>query len=88
MENIIDGLKDMLKEQVSINIDDTNLKISLEFKGEEKRKDELGEESEIKDMLKMFGGLTEEIQMDIKIDEESQKITMEFKICINKHIIK
>lgn len=79
MENIIDGLKNMLKEQVSINIDDTKLKISLDFKGEKKRKDELGKESEVKDMLKVIGGLTEDIQMDINVDEESQKITIEFK---------
>ncbi|TKJ23961.1 MAG: hypothetical protein CEE43_02010 [Promethearchaeota archaeon Loki_b32] len=79
MENIIDGLKNMLKEQVSINIDDIKLKISLDFKGEKKRKDELGKESEVKDMLKVIGGLTEDIQMDINVDEESQKITIEFK---------
>ena len=79
MENIIDELKDMLREQVSINIDDTKLKISLDFKGEKKRKDELGKESEVKDMLKVIGGLTEDIQMDINVDEESQKITIEFK---------
>lgn len=79
IENIIDGLKNMLKEQVSINTDDTKLKISLDFKGEKKRKDELGKESEVKDMLKVIGGLTEDIQLDINVDEESQKITIEFK---------
>ena len=30
-------------------------------------------------MLKIFGGLSEEIQMDIIIDNESQKIMLIFK---------
>jgi hypothetical protein len=52
--------------------------ISLVFKGEKKTKEELGEETEIKDMLKVFGGLTEEIYMDVNVDEISQKISIKF----------
>lgn len=79
MENLIDSIKDMLKDQILIQVDETNLTLSLNFKGEKKTKDELGEESEVRDMLKIFGGLNEEIHMEIDIDEKSQKISFKFK---------
>ena len=79
MENVIDGLKSMLESQISIKVDETNLTLSLNFKGEKKNKSDLGEESEVRDMLKIIGGLSDEIQMDMDIDEESQKIIMFFK---------
>lgn len=79
MEDLIDGMKNLLKDQVLIQVDETNLTISLNFKGEKKTKDELGEENEVKDMLKIFGGLTKEIYMDIDIDDKSQKINIKFK---------
>ncbi|MFX1532592.1 MAG: hypothetical protein ACFFBC_15850 [Promethearchaeota archaeon] len=79
MENLIDGLKDILKDQVKIKVDDANLKIVLKFEGEKKSREELGDESEVRDMLKIIGGLIEEIHMEINIDEESQLINIHFK---------
>jgi len=78
MENLIDGLKDMLKNQISIETNDKELIINLNLRGERKNKDELGDETELRDMLKIFGGLKEEIQMNINIDEESQKFSIKF----------
>ncbi|MFW9878139.1 MAG: hypothetical protein ACFFG0_34090 [Candidatus Thorarchaeota archaeon] len=79
MENIIDELKVMLEKRININVDENNLTVSLNFRGELITREEIGEENEIREMFKIIGGLTEEVDIDIKIDEDSQQIKIKFK---------
>lgn len=77
MEELYPILKDMLKESIEIKIDKPNLTIYLTLKNQIKGK--IAEPKEIIIMLKMFGGLREDIPMDINIDNEMQQIALKFQ---------
>jgi hypothetical protein len=76
MEEIFPLLKDMLKEQIEINKNESKLQISIIIKSEVKGN--LAEPEEIIIMLKMFGGLREEIPIEININNERQIIDLKF----------
>lgn len=77
MEELYLALKDMLKKSIEIEFDKPNLTIYLILKNP--IKGNLAEPKEIIVMLKMFGGLREDIPMDINIDNETQQITLKFQ---------
>ncbi|MFX0020119.1 MAG: hypothetical protein ACFFAF_15465 [Candidatus Hermodarchaeota archaeon] len=77
MEELYPILKNMLKKSIDIKIDKPNLTIYLTLKNQIKGK--IAEPKEIIIMLKMFGGLREDIPMDITIDNEIQQITLKFQ---------
>ncbi len=74
MERFIGNMKRLLEETIEIQKNENTLTLSILIKGKKGSKKELGEEYEIKDMLRIFGGLKEEVPMEININEESQKI--------------
>ncbi|MFX1574180.1 MAG: hypothetical protein ACFFB0_15660 [Promethearchaeota archaeon] len=77
MEEIIPLLKDMLKEAIKINFDESNLTITLHIKS--KVRGNLATPEEILVMLKMFGGMKEKIPMDISINSEIQTINLKLQ---------
>lgn len=79
MAEIFDRIGSMLKDSIIIKSDEKNLTLSLIFKENVISKDDLGEEAEIRDMLRIFGGLREEISMEIDTNMESQKIDLKFQ---------
>jgi len=77
MEDIIPGLKGMLQEAIDIKANVSNLTILMTVK-----KDIQGivaDSEEIIVMLKMYGGLREEIPMEIDVDNATQIITLKFQ---------
>jgi hypothetical protein len=79
MAEIFDNLGLMLRDSIIIQSEEKNLTISLIFKENVINKDDLGDEIEIKDMLRIFGGLRDEISMEIDTNIESQKIKIKFQ---------
>jgi len=77
MEELYPTLKDMLKESIESKIDKPNLTIYLILKNQ--IKGNIAEPKEIIIMLKMFGGLREDIPIDIGIDNEIQRIALKFQ---------
>ncbi|MFX0176256.1 MAG: hypothetical protein ACFE85_08505 [Candidatus Hodarchaeota archaeon] len=77
MEEIFPLLKDMFKKSIDIQKDESNLLISIIIKSNVKGN--LAEPEEIIIMLKMFGGLKEDIPIDIDINNESQIIELKFE---------
>ena len=77
MEEIIPLLKDMLKSSIEIKKNEGNLLISLIIKRD--IKGNLAKPEEVIIMLKMFGGLREDIPVDIKINNEKQYIDLQFE---------
>ncbi|MFW9946081.1 MAG: hypothetical protein ACFFBZ_00995 [Promethearchaeota archaeon] len=77
MEELYPVLKDMLKESIEIKVDRPNLTIYLNLK--KPIKGNIADPKEIIIMLKMFGGLREDIPMDINIDNEIQQIALKFQ---------
>lgn len=83
MEEIFPLLKDMLKNSIQIKKDESNLQISIIIKTEVKGI--LAEPEEVIIMLKMFGGLREDLPIEIKINNEKQTIDLK---CDNKENFK
>jgi len=67
----------MLKEAVEIKIHASRLTISMVIKSD--IKGVVADPNEIIIMLKMYGGLREDIPMEIDIDNNAQKITLKFQ---------
>ncbi|MFX1407324.1 MAG: hypothetical protein ACFFBW_10230 [Promethearchaeota archaeon] len=74
MEEIFPLLKDMLKNSIQIKKDESNLQISIIIKSEVKGN--LAEPEEVIIMLKMFGGLREDLPIEININNEKQAIDL------------
>ncbi|TFG24667.1 MAG: hypothetical protein EU529_03445 [Promethearchaeota archaeon] len=79
MERFIGNAKQLFEDSIEFQHNEKDLTLSIIVKGDKKSKEVLGEETEIRDMLRMFGGLNEDIAMEIYIDEESQKIDLKFQ---------
>jgi len=79
LAEIFDSVGSMLRDSIIMQSDEKNLILSLIFKDKVISKEDLGDEAEIKDMLRIFGGLREEISMEIDTNVESQKIEIKFQ---------
>ena len=79
MERFVGNAKQLFEDSIEFQHNEQELTLSIIVKGDKKSKEVLGEEIEIRDMLRMFGGLNEDITMEIDIDEESQKIDLKFQ---------
>lgn len=77
MEDILPNLKGMLKEAIYIKADVSKLTISMAVKNG--IEGIFADPEEIIVMLKMYGGLREEIPMQIDIDNVAQVITLKFQ---------
>ena len=77
MEDMTD-LKDMLNEATNIEVDEDNLVLKLILKSKIDLKDDFASPSEVKEMLQIFGGLKEDVPMEIKVDSVAQKIEFVF----------
>ena len=77
MEEILPSLKNMLKEAIDISLKKENHIIKIEVRSDIKGK--FADKDEVIIMLKMFGGLREDIPMDIIIDDSSKIIELKFE---------
>ena len=77
MEELLPSLKGMLKEAIDIDPDASIMTIKLTIKQE--IEGIIAEPEEIVIMLKMYGGLKEDMPMEINIDNETQTITLRFE---------
>lgn len=77
MEELLPHLKSILKETIDIELDASNFVILMTVKKD--IEGIIAEPEEIITMLNMYGGLSEEISMEIDIDNETQIITLKFQ---------
>ncbi len=77
MEEILARLKEMLKDATVIKFDAAKFEIIITVV--KKISGNVAEPDEIIVMLKMYGGLREDIPMEIDIDNDAQKITLKFQ---------
>jgi len=77
MEEIIPSLKGMLKDATIIKSDATRFEITITVLN--KIKGNVTDPDEILVMLKMFGGLKEDVPMEIDINNETQIIQLNFQ---------
>ena len=74
MAEILELFKSKLQSVIEVDCDENNLIIILNVKGEIQKSDILAEPHEVKDMLRILGGLTEDVSMEIEIDNKARKI--------------
>ena len=79
MAEILELIKNRLKSVLEVNVDEKNLLIIIDVKEEIQKSDILAEPQEVKDMLRILGGLTEEIPMEIEIDNKTRNIKLTFQ---------
>lgn len=79
MAEIMELIKNKLKSVIEVNYDEDNLIIILNVIGEIQKSDILAEPDEVKDMLRILGGLIEEVSMDIEIDNKARSIKLTFQ---------
>ena len=77
MEELYPILKDRLRESIEVKVNKPNLTINLILKNQVKGI--IAEPEEIIIMFKMFGGLREDIPMDIDIENERKQIALKFQ---------
>jgi len=77
MEEILPSLKGMLKDATVIKSDATRFEITITILN--KINDNVADPDEILVMLKMFGGLKEDVPMEINIDNDTQIIELKFQ---------
>ena len=77
MEELLPQLKGMLKDATVIKSDATKFEINIMVIN--KINGNVAEPDEIIVMLKMYGGLREDIPMEIIIDNDAQNITLKFQ---------
>jgi hypothetical protein len=77
MEDLLPSMKEKLKKKIEIKVDEQQLTISLIVKGDISGK--LLYPGEIPIMLKLYGGLREDLQMEINADEKEQTIEIILK---------
>jgi len=77
MEEIIPSLKGMLKDATVIKSDATRFEITITVLN--KINGNVADHDEILVMLKMFGGLKEDVPMEITINNETQIIELKFQ---------
>ena len=79
MAEILDLIKNRLYSVMEVNVDEDNLIVILNIKGEIQKSDVLAEPHEIKDMLRILGGLKEDVPMGIEIDNKAREIKLKFE---------
>ena len=76
MEDLLPNLSDLLKKSIRIEENNDKLSIKLEVKNKELILGDLGKPFEIQEMIRLFGGLKQEIPMEIDANEETKVITI------------
>ena len=79
MAELLELVKSRLESAIEVNVDDKNLFIIINVKKEIQKADILAEPYEVKDMLRILGGLTEDVPMEIEIDNNARIIKLTFQ---------
>ena len=78
MEEMIDLVKKRLESAIEIKVDENNFLILIKVKLKEQIIGSIAEPNEVKDMLRMLGGLQEDIPMNIEINNDAGLIKLKF----------
>jgi hypothetical protein len=76
MEDLLPKLSELLKKSIRIEENNDKLSIKLEVKNKELILGDLGKPFEIQEMIRLFGGLKQEIPLEIDLNEETKVITI------------
>ena len=76
MEELFPKLSNLLNEGIEIREDKEQLLIELKIKEKDLIPGDLGKSNEVKEMIRIFGGVKQDISMDVAVDEKTKIITL------------
>ena len=76
MEELFPKLSNLLNNAIEIREDKEHLLIELKIKGKDMIPGDLGKPNEIREMIRIFGGVKQNIQIDVAVDEKTKNITI------------
>jgi hypothetical protein len=76
MEELIPNLSNLLNNTVEIRENKEQLLIELKIKKEDLIPGDLGKPHEVKEMIRVFGGVKQDIPIDVVADEKTKIITL------------
>ena len=79
MEELYPKLSDSLKKIVEIVEVEDQLKIELRVKNKDLIPGDLGSPSEVEEMIRIFGGVSQDIIMQVNTDEKANIITIKLQ---------
>ena len=79
MEDLLPKLSDSLKNTIEITENENQLLIELKVKREDFIPRDLGSPNEIREMIRIFGGVTQEIPIDIEVNENSKSVSLKLQ---------
>ena len=79
MEELYPKLSDSLKKVVEIIEVEDQLKIELRVKNKELLPGDLGSPTEVKEMIRIIGGVSQDIILDVKSEEDTKSITIKLQ---------
>ena len=79
MEELYPKLSDSLKKVVEILEVEDQLKIELRVKNKDLLPGDLGSPTEVKEMIRIFGGVSQDIIMEVIVDEKANIITIKLQ---------
>ena len=79
MEELFPKLVDIFNDTIKINEIKEQLLIELKINKKDLVPGDLGKDYEVKEMIRTFGGVKEEISMDVAVDENTKSITIKLQ---------
>ncbi len=79
MEEFFPKLSDIFNEKIEIRENIEKLLIELKINKEDLIPGDLGNPNEVKEMIRKFGGVKEDISMDVAVDEKTNIITIKLQ---------
>ncbi len=76
MEELLTKLRHSLNNVVEIKEDENQLLIELKVKKEDLIPGDLGSPNEVEEMIRIFGGVKEDVQMEVNVDEKTKIISL------------
>ena len=76
MEELLPKLSNLLNDAVDIRENKEQLLIELKIKKKDLIPGDLGNPEEVEEMIRIFGGVKQDIPMDVAVDEKTKNITL------------
>jgi len=79
MEDLLLKLSESLSNAVEITENENQLVIELKLKKKDYISGDLGSANEIREMIQIFGGVSQEIPIEIEVNESSRTVSFKMK---------
>ncbi len=79
MEELLPKLENLLNNAVEIKENSNQLLIELKVKNKDLIPGDLGTPKEVEEMIRIYGGVKDEIQMNVDVDKKTNTFSLKFE---------